>query len=178
MYRQSFLYLTFLLLFAASTLPASAQAPLPGALWRVEETKTNTDTYFYFYINPGMPTIRVQMLGAVRAPGLYEVGEETDLGQLVALAGGPIVTARARRSRLEIGLKVFRPTPVGQEIIFDNQFEFPAANATTYPPLMDGDVVMMDVVQRQRISWRDVTSIVSTIGILALSYERLSRASR
>lgn len=158
-----------------SIVPSSVSAQ---AFWRVEDTKTNANTYYYYYPNPGSATVRVHVLGAVRLPGMYEITESTDLGQLIALSGGPPMSAHPSNTRVDVALRVYRPGPDGQQIIFDDIFENTLANPAGYPVLLDGDVVVMDVTQRQRFSWRDATSLVGTIAVLALAAERVSRLSR
>jgi protein involved in polysaccharide export with SLBB domain len=145
---------------------------------RIEDTKTNANTYYYYTHNPGSATVRVHVLGDVRLPGVYEISESTDLGQLIALSGGPQINANSRNTKQDISLRVYRPGANGQQIIFEESFEHSLANPQVYPILRDGDVFVMDVTQRQRFGWRDATSIVSTLGVLALAIDRLTRASR
>lgn len=166
--------LFFFFLITAGASIASAQAP-PDVYWRVEDTKTNTGTYFYYYLTPGTPTIRVQVLGSFRTPGLYEIEDGTDLSRLVALAGGPAPASQIKDTRIDYSLSVVRPTSGGQQIVYEDSFERYVANTRAHPQLLDGDVLVMEMTQRQRFSWRDIASVVSTVGVLALAFERLSK---
>ncbi len=159
-------------LISALTPPAATAQ----AFWRVEETKTNAGNYYYYYVNPGTATIRVQMLGAVRLPGLYEVSEDTDLGQLVALSGGPPMGVHPTGSELKVAMRVYRRTPSGEATIFEQSLDRTLSNPNAYPVLMDGDVIVMDVTQHQRFGWRDATRVISAVGVIALAVERFIRA--
>jgi len=88
------------------------------------------------------------------------------------------MNAHPRNTKQDISLRVYRPAANGQQIIFDETFEHSLANTQSYPILRDGDVFVMDVTHRQPFSWRDATTIVSSLGVLALAIERLTRASR
>ncbi len=168
----------FIALFCVALLMATiagASTANAQAFWRVEETKTNADNYYYYYVNPGTATVRVHMLGAVRQPGLYEISEDTDLGQLVALSGGPPMTVHPKGSRLDVSVRVYRRSGDGESVIFEHSLDRTLANPGGYPTLVDGDVIVMDVTQLQRIGWRDTTRIISAAGIIALAVERLVR---
>lgn len=163
-----------LMVVGCSLSPETADAQ---AFMRVEETRTNANTYYYM-LNPGSATIRVHVLGAVRLPGVYEISESTDLGQVIALSGGPVVNQQPRNTRTDISLRVYRPGPGGQQIIFNDAFESTLANPGIYPVMQEGDVIVMDVTQRTRFGWREAASIVSTIAVMALAAERVSRITR
>lgn len=145
---------------------------LAQGLGRVEETTSNIPSYFY-HVLPGAPTVQVDVLGTVRAPGLYELTEGTDVGQLLALAGGPVLMVRQRVLRREVTIRLFRSSSNGGAPIYESVLEQAVGDPETYPVLQDGDVLAVEVTERARITWRDISSIVGTIGVLALAVERL-----
>lgn len=149
-----------------------AGTALAQGLGRVEETTSNIPSYFY-YVLPGAPTVQVDVLGTVRAPGLYELTEGTDVGQLLALSGGPVLMVRQRASSREVTIKLFRPAANGGAPIYEAVFEQAVGDPETSPVLRDGDVLTVEVTERARFTWRDISSIVGTIGVLALALERL-----
>lgn len=145
---------------------------LAQGLGRVEETTSNIPSYFY-YVLPGAPTVQVDVLGTVRAPGLYELTEGTDVGQLLALSGGPVLMVRQRASRREVTVKLFRPSSNGGAPFYEAVLEQAVGDPEGYPVLRDGDVLTVEVTEQARFTWRDVSSVVGTIGVLVLAVERL-----
>lgn len=163
------------ILIVLATLPA--QSSFGQAFWPAEETKTNVNNYYYYYVNPGTPTIRVHVLGAVRLPGLYEISSDTDLGEIIALSGGPPIAPHASNSRTDVTIQIYRSTTGERSKVYDEQFTHSLTGFEGHPQLMDGDVVMMDVTHRQLFSWRDVTRVISSVAVVILAAERLSRVS-
>lgn len=147
----------------------SAQAQDFG---RVEETETNADSYF-FYVVPGEATIEVQVMGTVRHPGLYRLGQGADLGQLLALSGGPILDVRERDRAREATIRLYRAQAGGEELVYEAGFEASIADrSTSYPELQNGDVMTVEVVERQRITWRDVFTFINSATLIALTIDR------
>ena len=141
-------------------------------LGRVEEVNSNVPSYFYF-VQPGAATVQVDVLGTVRAPGLYELTEGTDVGQLLALSGGPLLAPRQRASSRKVTIRLFRAATNGADPVYEQVLEDALEDPGTYPVLQDGDVLTVEVIERTRITWRDISSIVGTIGVLALAAERI-----
>ena len=78
--------LVALALLAPLSLSSPARAQETG---RVENRQATPGGY-YVNFRPGEPTTRVSVWGAVRNPGVYEVGPEFDVETVLSLAGGPI----------------------------------------------------------------------------------------
>ena len=120
-------------------LPTVALAVLtlapPGAaqslVGRAESMSSNAEAYYY--VRPGTASVRVQVLGAVRSPGLYEVSEGTGLGPLLALAGGPALGATPSGTRAETAVLLYRPGTNGQELAFQAPLQQLAGSASTPP---------------------------------------------
>ncbi len=139
---------------------------------RVESADTNASAFYY--VRPGTPSVQAQVLGAVRAPGLYEVSEGMELGELLALAGGPALGTASDGARTTLTLRLHRKGS-GEEIVYDGPIG--EAGGTAFAPeVLDGDVLIIEVRSRRSFGWRDAVQIVSTVGVLALAIERLARA--
>jgi hypothetical protein len=150
-----------------------AQAQDGAALGRVEDTRTNAGTYHYF-VPPGAATVRVEVLGAVRQTGLYEVGEGTDLGRLYALTGGILRLPDREGVEADAVLRLYRPDGSGRRLVHVDSLEYGTVRPP-YPALADGDVVAVEVVTRRRFGWRDALQVVSAVGVVVLAVERLTR---
>lgn len=141
-------------------------------LGRVEQTQSNVDAYYY-HVQPGAATVQVHVLGTVQSPGVYEVNEGTDLGTLLALAGGPTLDTQRGSERRKVTIRLFRRRAEGRDVVYEAVFDQTAAESNAYPPLQDGDLLTVEVLQRSRFSWRDLFTVVNTVALLALSVERL-----
>lgn len=160
-----------------STAPLEAQTaaspdPCRGRLGRAELTEAPTGTYHRYYL-PGEATVLVHVEGAVQQPGLYEVSVGTDLGRVLALSGGPRYEARERNRRREVEVRLFRPN-AGPEAIYATTLEDTATNPAVYPPLCEGDTMLIDVVESKRFGWQEAATIAGGLSALALLVQALS----
>ena len=146
---------------AACAQPVAPTAEQPVTrLGQSEQTRQNTTGYYYHHL-PGEATIQVQVEGTVLYPGLYEVGTETDLRRVLALAGGPRYDVRDRQSDRRVELRILRPY-AGQ--IYAATLADAAVNPSVIPPLRHDDVLLVDVIERRRFGWQDAATIVGALG--------------
>lgn len=156
-------------------LPSLAQAQSIG---RAEETETNIGAY-YKYVVPGVPTVLVQVLGTVRSPGLYELRADIDLGKVLALSGGPVLTPQESSKKRKITIKLFRQSsgPNGNTTpIYEANLDETVTTPSRYPPLQDGDVLLVEVFERPSFTARDALRVANAIALIALAAERVSRS--
>ena len=159
-----------LLTVVLSTLALAPGAGAQSVLGRAESMASNAEAYYY--VRPGTASVRVQVLGAVRSPGLYEVSEGTGLGPLLALAGGPTLGTMPADTRTVVTIRLHRPRGGSTERVYEGSFE-PTAGVVL-PTLQDGDVVVTEARSRRTISWRDAIQVISAVGVVALAIDRLS----
>lgn len=119
--------------------------------------------------------LRVYVWGAVRSPGLYEVGPGYDGPALLSLAGGPQVSTIRNRDVRTTNVKVLRPgveTPL-YEAPLDRFARDGGALA-----LQNGDVIEVEIRDRTPWSFRDTATVIgAAAGVLtavALAVDRLS----
>ncbi len=138
----------------------------------------NTGAAYYTFSQPGEATVQVIVLGSISRPGIYEIGIGVDLGQLLALSGGPpfTTTSGTTTSRNETTLRLFREATGRRDLVYEAPLELMLREPGLYPPLQDGDIftVETNTVQKQRFVWRDAWTIVSSLGTIALIIERIS----
>lgn len=152
----------FMVTAASSLLPAQS-------FTRMDETTTNTA--YFFYARPGDPTIQVWVWG-VQAPGLYEIRSDVNVGQVLTMAGGPPLQTREQRMRVNSILKVYRGGVGERALIYDARLEDVLARAD-YPPLQDGDVLVLETLTRRLLSWRDVVQVAAAASTLVLLVDRI-----
>lgn len=125
--------------------------------------RQNTTGYYYYHL-PGEATIQVSVNGSVLYPGLYEVSTDTDMRRLLSLAGGPRFEVRDRNSNRRVELRLFRPD-VGQ--IYAANLEDASSNPAFIPGLQHDDALVVEVIERRRIGWQDIATVIGTVGTLA-----------
>lgn len=169
------------LVLLAGLLPALALAqpvdpqapPADRAVTRIgqsEQTVSNAPGYYRHHL-PGEATIQVQVEGAVVNPGLYEIADETDLRQLLALSGGPRIDVRDRQSDRRVELRLIRP---GTGLIYGALLADVAANPATIPPLRHDDALLVEVIDKRRFGWQDAATVIGAAGTVAFLFQLLS----
>ena len=118
-------------------------------------------TAYYTFARPGQNTIEVLVLGGGQS-GIYEIGENINLGQLVALAGGGGRGGRRTKVRIHLSrLENGRRSKVLEEEMGD------FAERPQYPSLQEGDVLRIE--NRERFNLRDWIGISSSVLSLTLT---------
>lgn len=132
-------------------------------------------TSYHVFARPGQNTVQVMVLGSGIQTGLYEIGEGTDLAQLVALSRYQPGVRRARDERT-VTIRLYRDDARGQRrLVYDSSLDRLVAAQTSYPTLQAGDILRVEIVDRERFSWRDGLQIFTAAAAVALTIERLSR---
>lgn len=133
-------------------------------------------TSYHIFARPGQNTVQVMVVGSGIQTGLYELGEGTDLEQLVALGGYSPGVRQARNERT-VTIELYRDDADGNRtLVYESSLDGLVAAQQAAPVLQMGDVARVEVIDRERFSWRDGLRIVTAGASLALIIERLSRS--
>jgi hypothetical protein len=90
MLRHWILFLALAVVLGGTSLQMAAQTTESG----LAPSLSRGSAASYYYIGkPGELTMNVNLWGAVKSPGRYEVPSSTDLVQLLSFAGGPLEQA-------------------------------------------------------------------------------------
>ena len=117
-------------------------------------------TAYFTFARPGQNTVEVLVLGG--QSGIYRIGENINLGQLVALAGGGGEGGR----RTKVRVHLFRiQNGERREVLKEGIDDF--VERSSYPSLQEGDVVRIET--RQKFTWREILQITTTGLSLALT---------
>lgn len=117
-------------------------------------------TAYYTFARPGQNTIEVLVLGG--QAGIYQIGENINLGQLVALAGGG---GRGGR-RTKVRIYLFRiENGERRKVLEESVNDF--VERSQYPSLQEGDVVRIET--REKFNWRDALQISTTVLSLTIT---------
>ena len=158
-------------LIVSLILLAAAPAASGQVFNRVEETNSNSTSYYYF-VQPGAATIEAYVMGTVRSPGLYILEDGTDLGQLLALCGGPVLDVLDRDSRRRVTIRLFRPLAYTDKPIYETELGRAVVQREPYPILRNGDVLTVEIIEARRFNWRDAFTVVGGISALAVAIQQ------
>ena len=160
-------------LACALALPAAAQTsygtPAPETNLGSSRIVQNAAGSYHYFL-PGEQTIRVSVEGGVQYPGLYEVSVSTDLRRLLSLAGGPRIDGRERDERQKIEVRLYRG---GEGQLYAATYQDLASNPV-YPPLHQGDSVLVEVVKSRRFGWQQAATIAGGVTAVALLVQALT----
>lgn len=134
-----------------------------GPTWAQSPTETTGGreaggTAYYTFARPGQNTIEVIVLGGGQS-GIYKVGENVNMGQLMALAGGGGSGGRTNVTVHHFRLENGRRNKILEEDLDD------FAERSVYPSLQDGDVVRIEA--NESFGWRDGLQILTPLLSLA-----------
>lgn len=165
-----FSMLLALLFFLAAFTSASALAQIPVEL----ERSRLSPAAAYNFTEPGDLTVKVHAWGALRFPGLYEIARGTQLSELISLAGGPEFGVRTRRTKRRVDLKLVRLVNGERVTVWSDVMEDQIQVSEDDPILENGDIFMVEGVQRQQFSVRDMFPIIGAAASLTIVIDRLT----
>ncbi len=162
--------LPLVLAFVLFVAPDTAQAQFVGSPQEVITSGTSYRIFAY----PGEPTVTIQLLGDIGGSGIYVVGEETSLSQLLALAGGAPLGDPGPRTRREVTVRVFCDAAGTRQAIYEESLSTVLSEPGRYPDLRDGDLVTVDIELRERFDPMQALRFISAASSVALLIIRLA----
>jgi polysaccharide biosynthesis/export protein len=111
------------------------------------------------------PVFSVVVTGAVNRPGVYPVTPTHSLFEVLGMAGGLSPAADAQR------LRVVR---TGEVIQFDALSALEGGERLDAVQLRSGDHIVIPT-RRAPFNWRNVLTVVQTVSLLYVTYERVTR---
>ncbi len=178
--RSIYLYFITVLLMLF-TVKSSAQE-LPDRFLDRSPGLAGRGVANYVFTQRGDLPMHVSVWGSVRQPGRYEIPEATKLGELLSLAGGPGVDIRGfvvgidmygrqQQQRGKTHIRVSRTNEGKNEVVLESKIDDLLYDDLRDFRLQDGDVIMVDQVQRFNV-W-DMMSIVSISASILLLLDRI-----
>ncbi len=121
------------------------------------------------YARPGQPVITVNVLGYVRLPGLYVIEEDTDLIDLLTLAGGAQVPPQSSEIEVTTRVTLTRRTEAGMEEVMNVPFNpLLSGEVAGIPDLREDDVLSVQFETKSRFGLQQGAVIVGALGTVAL----------
>lgn len=136
-------------------------------------------TAYYRHAERGDITVQVNVWGAVRNPGMYEIARGTHVNTLLTLTGGPpigitTVGGPTRVSRT-LHLRLVRAGNDPPRVVFESVMKDGILLSQENPTVEQGDYLIIEVTehQRQSFTWRDGLTVTTAIAAVALAIERI-----
>lgn len=117
------------------------------------------------------PVVRVYVWGAVKAPGVYEVGPDYDAQGILSLAGGPVVTPLRNNQRREVVVRIYKAGSGQTDPVYEQPLDAFVQGAAAVPDLANGDVIEVETRDRDGWTTRDTLTVagVTASGLLAIT---------
>ncbi|GEM_PF-5899362 len=111
------------------------------------------------------------------ASGLYVIGLETDMVELLALSGASTGITNYREHRTVL-IQLFRGPGNNRQKIAEARMQDIIAQPTLFPPLQNGDVVHIETKTRQRLTFMQIVRNISSVATLVFIAERFATGFR
>lgn len=147
---------------------------VPVAAQNLDGTPLSSYPYYRLVEQPGQATVRVTVL-APNGSGVYEVGVGLTLEEILAISGALGLPVKTRGLERKATVRLYRtqgPDGGGRLLLFDSTPK-DMLTRMDYPVLQDMDVVEVEVIEKSKLGWRDVVSLVTASSALVLLIERL-----
>jgi hypothetical protein len=139
-----------------------------------QEESTTRGATVYRYAAIGETVMNIDLWGLVLEPGRYQVAPTTTLVDLITLAGGPDFQVEDTKTIRETTVEIAREGSSGLAVVFTAQLE-EITNGTAAPPqLLDGDIVTVQALVRQRFSWLEALSVVGSVAAVTYLIIRIA----
>lgn len=135
----------------------------------IERMSISTNMSYYFLARPNDITIKVNITGEVRNPGLYSITKGWRLHELLAGAGGPNLSQRRLQDQRTTRIMISRSTENGRIVIYDETLENMLRSTEEFPIMQSNDWVHVESINNEGFSKRDLITVASVaIGVVNL----------
>ncbi len=121
------------------------------------------------YARPGHPTMVIYVLGDVATAGRWRVERGVQLLDLLAVAGPSVVMTEESETVEDVRVKVFREADQGRRLTFNESIESLLTSANASLLLEEGDVVVVDVIEKRQSTAVSLLAIASSVASLVLT---------
>ena len=113
-------------------------------------------TSYRMFVEPGEPTIEVLLVGSAGNSGLYLIGEDTSLTELLALSGGATLPTTTDVVVRDVRVRLLRTQDAQRVVVYEAPIDQALLEPGNHPALQNGDLVQVEIEQRRR---RRVTAL-------------------
>ena len=149
-------------------------SPVSAQEFKRLEDINSTGTAYNIFAKEGEATLQVLVLGNLGASGIYEIGANIELDQLLALSGATL-PQNTSGVTTNVTVRLFREGAGRRELVYEAPMDQMLSEPGLYPSLQDGDLLTIDAVtrERNRITFLEGIRIVGAVAALITLFERL-----
>lgn len=138
-----------------------------GQEFRSFDDVNASGTSYNIFAKEGEATVEILVLGSLAGSGIYVVGADVELDELMALMGGTLF-AEASDTETTVTVRLFREKAGKRELIYESKMEDMLTSPGLYPSLQDEDLVTVESVTkvRRRVTIFEAVGLLSTIATL------------
>lgn len=129
---------------------------------------------YYQFSQPGEATVEVMVMNSLGNSGIFRIGRDLKLDELLLLTGSRPVTAQTGE-KTRTTVQLFRHEGGRRTLIYEKRMEELLQEPGLAPGLQDGDVFVVESVVKRGFDWRDALRIVTSVASVTLAIERLGR---
>ena len=127
------------------------------------------------FASPGEATVQVLVLNSLGGSGVFQVGLDTRLDELLVVSGAA-VQQQIRGEKRTTTVRLYREGGGARTLVYEAPLEEMLRAPGEYPNLQDGDIFTVETVvdpPTPKFTWRDGLSIVSSVSTVVLLVMRL-----
>ena len=149
--------------------------PVMGQDFKRLEDINSQGTAFNIFATEGEATFQVLVLSDVGSSGVYEIGANTELDQLLALTG-LTPPEESTESTTTITVRLFREGSGRRELVYEASLDQMLNEPGQHPPLREGDLLTIETFTktRSRFDLSETLRIVSSLASIYLLVRSLS----
>ena len=155
----------FVLLSLTATFSPTSQAQDPD----VPSSVRTGDEYVQTFARPGRATHTIYIWGAVASPGIWKVETETDLVELLSVVRPTNYGTQRAGTRDKVVIRIHRSQGGRRGVVFESTMEeLLSTPSNRRPSLAADDVVEIQSIQRRRVGFQTISTVVGTLSSLTI----------
>lgn len=131
-------------------------------------------TSYHAFYEPGETVIRLFVMGEGINSGLYAIGAQTTLNELLALSGAGIGVSSSFEIDRSTTMRLLRRQGEGYDVIYEAPLNQALREPGRHPDLQENDLLELEQELERRFTVRDLFTYASGISSLTLLIFRLS----
>ena len=139
------------------------------------EDINSTGTSYNIFAKEGEATFQVLVISDLGNSGIYEIGGDVELDQLLALMGVQTPES-SNETSTKITVRLFREGAGRRELVYEASLEEMLTEPGQYPPLREDDLVAIETITRTRqpIDFIEGVRLVSSLASIFLLIRSLT----
>lgn len=125
------------------------------------------------FASPGEATVQVLVLNSMGGSGVFEVGLDTKIDELL-VASGMTLTAQSTEERRLVTVRLYREEGRQRTLVYEEPLETMLTEPVNHPRFEEGDVLVVEtVIKKKAFTWREGLSLLTSASSILLLVLRL-----